>query len=271
MDFSKVIAAMSRLNSWVRSESFRHGISGPRAAIYAYKSEIIRHAVDGGCRVEVRRIVSAVKCRDCGGSGRYVDQYERVHPSCRACRGSGTAKLEFAETKFTDGPCWHTPLSHWPSCGVNAYEMTAEVDSFTPNQVGQDLKIAAAADDLLTVERFLDEAGTLHRLRRYRPSDMDYRLHLGKSPRRCAFCGSRAFLPKYGTYSITSFKHVAWQAHAHDSCFKVNGWAFPFNPPGVIADPRIQAWMKARREPTGADHSWPEERRQVGEEAGIPF
>ena len=267
MEFNTIIAAMSRLNSWVRSESFQHGLGGPRAAIYAYKSEVIRHAVDGGCRVALRLIVSAVKCRDCGGSGRYVDQYGHEHPSCRACRGTGTAKLQFVEARFADGPCWHTPLHSWPSCGINAYKLTPEVDSFTPNQIGQDMKIAAAADDLLTVERFLEQSGALNRLRRCRPDDMGYRLHLGKSPRRCAFCDSRAFLPKYGTYLVTSLKHVTWSAHAHDSCFKINGWAFPFKPPGVIADPRIQAWIKARSDPT----HWLDERRLVGLEEGVPF
>jgi hypothetical protein len=269
MEFDKIIAAMDRLNSWVRSESYRvYAFGGPRRAIYHYKSAMIRYGIDSIGGASVRRIVSSVKCRDCGGTGRYTSQYGREFPTCRACRSTGTASLEFIETKFAVGVCWHTPMSSWPFCSVNAYSLAAEVDSFRPCQVGKDMAVGEVAADLHAVESFLRKIGVLSRLGQSYAEDLNYRLHLGKTKRVCGHCGSAAFLPEFGTCVVSSFNFVQWQAYAHDACYRIKAFDFPFRPPAVIADPRVQKWL-AGRNLFSTDDTRYHAHREV--DASIPF
>ena len=67
-----VLIAIDRLNSWVRSDSARSWHSSPRYAIYDWKHHVIERAIKEH-RAECRGLYLTLNCRDCGGSGKYID------------------------------------------------------------------------------------------------------------------------------------------------------------------------------------------------------
>ena len=103
------IWAMDRLNSWLRSPSAKRAACGSLyRAIYFLKSEAIQWA-DTNFECFHSAVKVRTKCRECAGTGRYVDSYGHEWPHCRACDSRGSLALEFVQTIIRCGPVWHTP------------------------------------------------------------------------------------------------------------------------------------------------------------------
>ena len=107
--------------------------------------------------------MASVKCRDCGGSGRYTDSWGYTHDHCRACGNTGKASLSFVVSTLWTGHAWHTPLMRWPSCKINTQSLVPIVDSYQPNQPGRDMTPQEVALDLYTVERWFWGSGECRR------------------------------------------------------------------------------------------------------------
>lgn len=216
------LEAVARLNSWVRSKSYRDlaWLGGARLtrAIYFYKSEILRSGLADRDNVglNLRYIRTTVTCRDCEGTGRYTDRggYEFFH--CRACNSSGKVTLRFYETSFSCGITFHTPDLKAPGELTRAmfkrYDIAAddwekyiklgraaEAVDYQPNQEGKDLDLADATRNLNAVEAwyFADMFPRDYKIEEgfyfesgYHDSDyFYYKLPLGRLSKNCAFCG----------------------------------------------------------------------------------
>jgi hypothetical protein len=244
---------MSRLNSWVRSASFRHASYGePRRAIYFLKRQAIEWA-DANLSCLHSTVKTRTTCRDCAGTGKYVDSYGSEWDHCRACSNRGTLALLFVQSIISNAESrqnplvWHTPwlkfyIRHKPGPPYNL----ARWSDWRVNEPGQDLTPAEAARDLNICESFWpDRRGA------WTSSDyetfyhFDYRLYVGQTERKCAFCGQEPQLGAFGVARST----IQWSDHACKSCEtirKVNGSIFdqfPI-PEHLVRDPEIQFWMR---------------------------
>ena len=245
------IWAMSRLNSWIRSASYRRqSYGGPRNAIYFLKRQAIQWA-DENLSCLHSTVQTITKCRGCAGTGRYVDSRGYEFDHCRACNNQGTLSLLFVQTAIAQGPIWHTPwLKFWIHDKKNPpYNLARWVDGdWSVNQAGQDRTSAEVAGDLNTVESFwTDRKGA------WTSSDwgtfwhFDYRLWVGETENRCAFCGNASDV---GYNYCVARRTIQWTDHACKSCdAKQKGTGdiyknFPV-PMHLIADPRIVHWMGA--------------------------
>lgn len=236
----EAIEALDRLNSWVRSKSFR---SGARRMIYHMKSDVLWCS---NLPMEHRGIIVAVKCRDCGGTGRYRDWGGNLLDHCRACNSTGTAKLRFIETKIAERIVWHTPAEKYPRGWEGGFEIEM---SYAPNQIGNDLEISEAARLLNLAEPCFPrphdcctEYGEFN--------DFNYSLYVGRTdPEICSLCGTMNDR-QYG-YSVTR-NHIEWSDFACVKCEKdfekKNGGivsifkAFAL-PQHLVSHPEIQRWM----------------------------
>jgi hypothetical protein len=209
-----IVDAIVELNSYVRSASFRENLNTYRISrsIYAYKEAMLVWFI-ARQRAGVRYVVSVATCRDCGGSGSYIDSWGQPHDHCWQCGSSGQAKLYFFETTLTSGLTLHTPVRSAPREMYDAIptydradlmsrvklDQSAIPSEWQPNQPGHDLTPSQAAELLNRVEdwfwgeRFpsVYQRETAHSWDR---TDMfayfDYRLYVGRTPRQCVFCGS---------------------------------------------------------------------------------
>ena len=249
-----IIAAVDLLNSYVRAPDARLG-THLREAIYRYKNAAIATAVNAD-QAECRRIVTTVKCRDCGGSGRYVDSWGHEHDHCRACRSSGKAELQFIVTRFLpDGPAWHTPLIRWPLCKVRSTELPFEVDSYQPNPPGRPAAIEQVAAALVDVERWFCysgdvvhnawETGTWYDdrfgVRAYRYW-VDYALDLGRmSAQACCWCETPLKENACG-YAIHT-GCLEWTDYLCDACHAKHGWHAPVPKMIDLCAPALWQWL----------------------------
>lgn len=83
-ELRRALRAVNYLNSWVRSDSYRHAVLSrqSRHAVYHLKRYAIEAAQNAGMATH-RRVGMVATCRDCGGSGRYYDSYGYEHDHCR--------------------------------------------------------------------------------------------------------------------------------------------------------------------------------------------
>lgn len=243
----EIVEALDKLNSWVRSKSYRHGAySGARRMVYFMKKEVLWHGFD--LKMEHRGIVVAVRCRDCGGSGRYVDSYGCRYDHCWACNSSGTACLQFIETKIEDQITWHTPREQFPWHWEGDYQIEV---GYAPNQNGNDLEPWEAAQYLNRTEP------CFRRPHDYTTSwsctafnDFNYCLWVGRTEETCEFCGRVD--QGFGMGYCCTRNRIGWAAHACRECDKklsnrhgkpsiFEQFAFPYT---LTAHPEIQRWME---------------------------
>lgn len=260
--------ALDRLNSFVRSDAYRREfyMASPRRAVYEMKRQAILVAHVAGL-AEHRRIVITAKCRDCGGSGKYVDSYGERFPWCRACSSSGTVTLRFVETTIAlPGRAlrWHSPrtgFSLWP---VEPQELphlkwydpatgewlpgSESPADWTVNEVGRDLAIWEVARDLVTAEAAFK--ATPYRRRDWGYSEggcsldpFRYPLRIGQTERVCWKCD--APVPEDRTWVGGHVGRVEFTAACCEPCEKQLGAPWPTTvPPALIEHEAIREWMR---------------------------
>jgi hypothetical protein len=252
IDLPESMLAMSRLNSWVRSPSFR-SFGGPRNAIYFLKRQALDWA-DSHFRCLHSTVITLTTCRGCAGTGKYTDSYGHTFDHCRACSNRGTLSLLFVQTLIEDKMVWHTPWMKFYIRGKSAsppYNLARWTDDWKVNEPGKDLTPAEAARDLNTVECFWPDrqgAWTSNDFGMF--FHFDYRLHVGATERKCTFCGSTEVQGSFGVTRET----VQWSDHCCRSCESiVRGThgnvfdAFPL-PWHLLRDPQIELWMARHTE-----------------------
>jgi hypothetical protein len=260
----EVINAMSRLNSFVRSESFGyHYSSQMRYIIYGHKDHLINAAISAGMASQ-RLIAVKSKCRTCHGTGMYDHwRYNGGDEGCWTCRGTGKVMLYFSETTLPGGIVFHTPIHSVPTG-----ELVTIESGWKPNQRGKDLTPAELAEALNIIEawRYVgDEFPRQFEMSGYTDSyaPFYYRLHVGRVE-GCLWCGVPA--PRIA-HQYT--KLLEWEYGICDACrvryaFTTHLWQQ--EPPGIlIAHAPIREWLRRRAE-------WTEkENRFVKHIEPIPF
>lgn len=244
---------LDRLNSWVRSRSFRHGFGGRLDfVIYHLKSQAIQACIAAGIASH-RLIATDVKCRQCGGTGRYVNQYGDEYPHCRACRSTGQAHLQFIETTIAGELIWHTPANHRVSFVERWWEWTEEpAGDWQPNTVGKDLAIDEAALLLNEVESFFP--GRPYKRAVYDGWDYygevddfaTYRLYLGATTEGvCGLCGGPSEPnQRYGVHC----GRIEWSAPGCATCKALHGndifKRLGERVPPQLLTPGVRAWVE---------------------------
>lgn len=245
-----VIAALDRLNSWVRSregQTFK-----PRRAVYWWKRRALEQADAAGLIDDVRFVSTLVSCRTCGGTGVYDDGWSEPgwEEDCRRCGGFGSFRLYFVETRL-DGVRWHTPHGNWPlyrrypSPRVEDFE---EIEGWHPNAEGRALEPWEVAGALNLVEpAFLPEPLPKYFTGESAYGHFSFPLYLGETDaRRCAFCHAAAD----GSRSVVVRSRAEWLDHACRRCEerfdRLGGGLFarfPF-PVYLAGHPEIRAWLE---------------------------
>lgn len=266
-----VIGAVDRLNSWVRSPSYRHGCYGGAIRfVYDVKVECIRRGYQEGLIDSIRLIEVPLKCRDCGGTGRYDADGHGERDHCWACGNTGTAKLRFYETRFLELSLrWHTPRDRFPWLGIDNPAAPEPPGDWSPNQRGKDLTPSEAAELLLIAEGWYRQYGP-HRRSIANEENLQYKLYVGNEPEdRCSLCdGPREFRLDYpewreGSNLMVTRGRIAWTAHTCNAC-DAKQWAtssvwdgtryVPNGPcrfaacplPASLITPQIRRWIEAR-------------------------
>lgn len=191
-----VLEAVDRLNSWVRSESFKRGThwSGVRRHVYQIKRMAIARAQREFVCLH-RPHSTLVTCRSCGGSGKYTDWDGRAWPNCRACGSKGIVKLDFVQTQilvpqpYGQTFTWNSPRDKW---GLPADRLGEELTGIVMqvDEPGTDMSIDDAARDLLLCDAtFPRQYGWCSE---FCDCEKHYALYLGRADGRCAHCGDAA-------------------------------------------------------------------------------
>lgn len=187
------VCAMSRVNSWVRSPSFREQSGNLRRAIYADKDSLLRFAEEAELAAEERNVYVDATCRKCGGSGKYVDRAGYRWDHCRACDNTGKVRLPFREATLAHAGetfVWHRPGYRtelrtvpykWPLTG-EVHEREQYVTwpepvpaiGWTVNEVGEDIPLEQAAALLERIARALIALDRRRPNPRWHASDIAY-------------------------------------------------------------------------------------------------
>lgn len=287
------VPALDRLNSWVRSESFRESLGGgPREAIYWLKNEAIR-ALHGYGLTTHRAVYATAKCRDCGGSGRYVDSMGYRHDHCWACNSAGEVRLNFVETAIEGGPTWHTPWLKFPLIRgevVGSYSPdfsdAVEATDWKPNLRGRDLTPAEVARDLNRAEAAFPKRPGVRYTEWGEYDPFNYKLFVGASDRdKCDLCG-HAVEDDSGCGYHCSRGRIAWCAYGCNVCSALHGhegngikiFSLFGLPRSFIDHPDILEWIvrhPVMKKPTSRSFTTPVPDADGGGDAGdgddIPF
>lgn len=252
----EVVNAMSRLNSFVRSESFGYHYSQQmRYIIYGHKDQLIGAALKAGMASQ-RLIAVKSKCRTCHGTGMYDHwRYNGGDEGCWTCGGTGKVELKFIETTLPGGIVFHTPIHSWPADALITIE-----SGWKPNQRGNDLTPAELADTLNVIEvwRYGDEFPRQHVMPYFEDgrSPFYYRLYIGKVE-GCLWCGKPCPLSER-KYT----KLLEWGCGICDTCrvrhaFTTHLWQI-YPPSVLIAYAPIREWLRRRAEWTEKEYRFVE-------------
>jgi hypothetical protein len=214
------------LNSYVRSPSYRGGLSGNlKRVIYHYKREALKSATNLQI-VSHRRVWARSKCIDCNGKGRYTDYNGYTHPHCRKCYSTGSVKLQFIESTIAAASIvWHSPERDcYDFLPIGWLEWPEEsAGDWAPHQPGKDLTADELAKHLLEVEGFFP-----NKPRRYFWDDYygggsyyypfeDYEIYVGDScDLGCVICGNQENV-RQGGYGVHT-RRLSWTAHICEPC-----------------------------------------------------
>jgi hypothetical protein len=267
MDQFQTLQSVDALNSWVRSKGAREWRRSPRNAIYDWKGEAIRQAFSAGLR-DYHAIFLTLNCRDCGGSGRYVDSCGCKFDHCRKCGNRGTVRLTFLVTKI-EGFVWHTPWEHcWKfrlPDGESVYAAATLSADWEPNAVGKDLDLVDVVHHLNVLEDAMPTIPGSHGVYSYgeffgESDHKIYYLHLGRFLQVCEICGTPAKqigewsggYPKMdGIYHGVARPPLTWSAWGCDACKAAHDGVSIFGkfpePTHLIEHPEIQRWLRKRK------------------------
>lgn len=255
--------ALDRLNGYVRSEAHRDAyLSSPRRAIYEMKRQAIIVATAADLAMH-KKVQIAVTCRDCGGSGRYVDSYGYEFAHCRACTSKGTVVLHFIDTRIAlpDRELrWHTPEQNFRSTSVYwnvgkeepahlHYLAPSEVAlDWTVNQPGRDLAPWEVARDLVLAEQHFKSTRYAYRswgFSEYGCSldPFRYDLYVGRTERVCWRCS--AAVPETRGWLGKTIDRVHFTAAICEDCQTLLGSPWPTAiPASLVENEHIREWMR---------------------------
>lgn len=214
VSFEQMIAALDRLNSWVRSDAYRDWEDrGPKKAIYNCKRRAQTY-LSSHYNVQSRYLQLMVKCRRCV-DGIFIDWNGQERGHCWRCSGSGLKRLIFIEQQF-DRYCWHTPVDELTT--IPSHVLIEIETEWTPNQPGRAFSREQAVVDLNTIETYWHNAISSEVLAHYHypPAEFFYFLFLGKTPLRCSLCGATDNL-KTESYRVRR-NLLRWTDHACHHC-----------------------------------------------------
>lgn len=236
------LSSVDRLNSWVRSESYRQGNWDCRKAIYYLKRSALKKVLALGWPANHRAVVATVRCRDCDGSGRYLSSYGNRKLNCYPCNSTGLVRLEFIESSLPGGITWHTPRQEWQAIapGLLSQQAPMPVMDWQPNQTGKDLSIVEAANALNLAEVFFPDRPSITTSPFGYCYIFDYKFWLGRiEGSDCRLCGREGELNTF----VCSRDLFTWHDRACNACADQSGIfdLFPFPDP-MAAHPAIQEW-----------------------------
>lgn len=223
----EILPRVNALNSFIRSSSFRKGITSGllKRVIYHYKREALKAATNLQM-VSHRRVWARSKCIDCNGTRRYTDYNGYTHPHCRKCYSTGSVKLQFIESTIAPASIvWHSPerdsFDFLPSGWREWPEESA--GDWAPHQPGKDLTADELAKHLLEVEEFFPNRPPRYYSEYdygcgsyYYPFE-DYTIYVGDSVELgCVMCGHQEQMCKFGHGVAT--RRLSWTAHICDPC-----------------------------------------------------
>ena len=233
--------AIDHLNSWVRTTSGCEAMNSPRRRIYEAKGLALLDATRL-LNAEHFALTVPVKCRDCGGSGRYDDGY-RAFPHCWRCNSSGTVRLEFVESRIPGIAVWHTPKEYAYRLPITG-EMSFASTEWDVNRSGKDLEPEDAAGYLLTIDEAWPPRYAGRHEQCYDRCDCTdrYSLYVGCWDRWCAHC--RTGEPKYRFHKRVG--RVECTLMACEACYAVKKGLSLFDaciPLEMYRSPNIMAWI----------------------------
>ncbi len=269
-----VIDAMDRLNSHARSPGL--GVmSSERHAIYAYKAAVVTVLAHAG-EVKGRLVSLQVKCRSCGGTGKWIDYEARIYSPiavldhtepCRTCSHTGKVTLRFLETTLPGDKVWHHPWSTRFDCvGLSlaqeiwpGMKAAAEGDGYRaltgdelrweapgdwlPNTPSQALPQAEFVDLANVVEDWLAPGAwlgkSMWRLDVARRKAGEYDLHLGRVDGDCCICGSPYVACRLGC----SVGRLRWSAPICDRHLGFSSRERPTEVPSSLITPAVERWL----------------------------
>lgn len=176
-DFAGVVAAVNRLNSFVRTTA-SHRFTNLYSAVYHIKDRVLTACMEYGLTVR-RNIWVKANCRSCHGTGMHLWMSGEQNP-CWYCNG-GKVELFFRETKIGRSlhqPDWPLEDITWHSPTGNGILPTAQlVSDWKPRTPGIELSSDQVAIALNVAEPKWNERGAI------------YRMFLGAESGPCRFCG----------------------------------------------------------------------------------
>lgn len=249
-----VLPLVDALNGFIRSAAHRrYFCCSLPYVIYHYKREAIMSGESLGLAAHRRATVNTT-CHDCGGCGKYTDQYGYQHPRCRRCYSTGTAKLDFVETELGDFR-WLTPRDKAGGFHrVGRFDELPETEQvWQVNQPGTDLTPSQVAEHLCEIEGFFQKRPPVQRGDWH---DFDiansYRIWVGETPRgRCYMCGALMTQP-HGMHGITTGR-LSWSASVCRNCSDTHkGSVFDRVAsclPDELLTPQIRRWVASHPVP----------------------
>lgn len=250
------LLALDRLNSWVRSKSWYPDGCGPKNWIYAMKGTALRQAFALGLRAD-RSVYYMATCRDCGGTGRYVDNTGFAHDHCWACENTGEVKLRFVESTIPAGKqliIWHSPFPRSASGYITEAEVP--VTDWKPNTPGRDMTPAEVCEALLLAEDAFAAGTPKAYMERYIGEDDlhndQYRLHLGQCANaRCSVCHRPV---QDGTPYTARAGRILWTELVCTVCRRLVPKVYEHfrkvPPVELTSDPAVMAWILAHHPST---------------------
>jgi hypothetical protein len=241
-----VIGALSRLNSYVRSNAYqRFYPTNLKHVVYRYKTALLVEGVKAGL-AESRLIMVRAKCHTCGGRGYYGFNEGNT---CWTCQGAGWVGLQFVESSLPGGFAFHTPYGTRYSVPIEL-QMTIKgqqptwVSDWQPNQTGADLAPAALAEDLNAVEDWFygDQfpTGYVVDARETTLDDVWYRLPIGKTE-TCVWCGAP------GETLVTQLTLLTiWIEGLCGKCRHKHPFEVSPRPDQLLAPASVQTWLAKR-------------------------
>jgi len=242
----ETITAMSRLNSYVRSNSYYRPYStNLKYIIYRYKMALLVGCVKAGV-TQSRLVMVRATCRTCGGRGYYGWDNDNT---CWTCHGAGWVALEFIETRLPGEVIFHTPYGPQRSAPAELQmtirgQQPAWVSDWKPNQDGIDLEPGDLAEALNIVEAWFygDRFPVNYIMGRHGGDEDDvwYRLPVGKID-TCSWCGAP------GEITFTRDTHLLrWIESSCHKCRYKHPFELSPKPDQLLAPTSVQTWLARR-------------------------
>lgn len=250
-----VLPQLDAMNSFVRSDAHRESwTNGLTKVVYHYKREALRELTS--MQAASHRLISIiVKCRDCGGSGRYTDGNGYTHDHCWDCANKGRVKLRFIESTLPGPITWHSPeRDSWSFTRLSTAEMTEHaVADWTVHQKGNDLTPAQVAANMNAIEAVFTNRPRDAYNYQERSLHHTYTIYVGCSESDvCLICGGPSDRKYRGHLVRTGRLH--WHGTACKKCDEQAHGAEIFETlsrlmPAEFLTPEVRAWAERHPAP----------------------